>query len=98
MSKMNWQPMDTAPRDGTEFLLWSTLWHDMKPSVVPCLCMFSDGVFQHWCGFLNAWMPITPSSEQKSASSFAYNGFRPSESYRWAPLADLNLPTEEGGE
>lgn len=84
---MNWQPMDTAPRDGTEFAMYSTLWiksQCREKTLMPALCMFDGEVFVWWNECECEWQPIATRDDET-----------PADSYLWAPIAHLNLPTGE---
>ena len=63
-----WQPMETAPRDGSVFIVWS------PAGVTSSGCAYGQGVdlcefdldmddfIKHGCGFAYAthWMPLEP--------------------------------------
>lgn len=69
---MNWQPIKTAPKNGTPVLLWSVYPH---PVVVPPLCIAGKYIkgINKWVG-LNSdiylypthWMPLPEPPEATS--------------------------------
>lgn len=71
---MEWQPIETAPKDGTAILIWDTYVHDLSMPVVGSWVENTDygGEFEweHWKsgGVLynpTHWMPLpTPPKEQ----------------------------------
>lgn len=61
-----WQPIETAPKDGTRVLLWAGLWwHPMVGCYIPSVTeheIYLDGFPNGWHTMATHWMPMPPLS------------------------------------